>query len=145
MRQAPPAPKDAAAKLDTPHSLQVPVPDTEVQRLEGLEEGLRSVQAVLAASAGTLERAKDAFCERLLRSQDAHQHSNAAMREDFMAQAPFSAEVRSECCSAPYWLLCMGESYPTACAECAENHAPSSPGFCAEHTRSCSCREGVCG
>ena len=59
------------------------------------------MQAVLAASAGTLERTKDAFCERLMRSQDAHQHSNAAMREDFLAQAPFSAEVWSECCSAP--------------------------------------------
>ena len=110
MRHAPPAQEDAAAKPNIPHSLQVPVPDTEVQQLEGLEEGLRSVQAVLAASAGTLERTKDAFCERLLRSQDAHQHSNAAMREDFMAQAPFSAEVRSECCLAPHWLHCMGGS-----------------------------------
>ena len=81
--------------------LQVPVPDAEVLQLEGLEEGLRSVQAVLAASAGTLERTKDAFCERLLRSRDAHQHSNAAMREDFVAQAPFSAEVWSESCSSP--------------------------------------------
>lgn len=82
----------------------MPVPDAEVLQLEGLEEGLRSVQAVLAASASTLERTKDAFCERLLRSQDALQHSNASMREEVVAQAPFSAEVWSECCSAPRWL-----------------------------------------
>ena len=82
----------------------MPIPDAEVLQLERLEEALRSVQTVLTAAASTLGRTKDAFCERSLRSLDAFQHSNAAMREAFVAQAPFSAEVHTACCSSPHRL-----------------------------------------
>ena len=72
---------------------QVPVPESEAVQLEALEASLQNVQAALVAANGMMERTKDAFRERLMRSLDAFEHGNATARESFMANAPFSAEV----------------------------------------------------
>ncbi len=76
------------------HCLQVGITELETSNLQGLDAAWVSFCQMLDSSGSSLERSKESFRERLLRSIEASAKEITEARDRFLNHAPFSHVVR---------------------------------------------------